>query len=183
MNLSKADDWDLANQADPSAMDELFRRHRDFVYRVLLGQTGNQAASQDLTQEVFLRVATRRKPFFKSAKFTTFLYRIAANLVRDHERRQRREVSFTDVPEEHREPEPLTDSQGDIGLSRVLTAALARLPKRQREVIILRELEQFNTEETAQHLGISAGSVKTHRSRGLHQLKRYFVVHHKEQLP
>ncbi|MFK7957957.1 MAG: RNA polymerase sigma factor [Lysobacterales bacterium] len=183
MNLSGADDWDLANQADPAAMDELFRRHRDFVFRVLLGHTGNQAVSEDLTQEVFIRVATRRKPFFKSAKFTTFLFRIAANLVRDQVRRQRRELPLADIAEEHQRPDTEDDQQQDIGLSRALAAALARLPKRQREVIILRELEQFTTEETAQHLGISTGSVKTHRSRGLHHLKAYFVVHHKEQLP
>ncbi|MEM6574947.1 MAG: RNA polymerase sigma factor [Pseudomonadota bacterium] len=175
MTAATDDDWDLASRADPEAMDQLFRRHRDFVFRVLLSQTGSPASAEDLTQEVFLRVATRRKPFFKGARFTTFLFRIAANLARDQQRRLRREVA---LEEHHQEPAPHvpeTAAGEDAALLRTLATALARLPERQRDVIIFRELEGLSNDETARALGISGGSVKTHRSRALKQLRKHFV--------
>ncbi len=176
MTVNADDDWDLASRADSEAMDVLFRRHRDFVFRVLLSQTGSHATAEDLTQEVFLRVATRRKPFFKAAKFTTFLFRIAANLARDQRRRLRREVMLED---HHQEAPSLTQEPTageDATLLRTLAAALARLPERQRDVIIYRELEGLSNDETAQALGISGGSVKTHRSRALKQLRKHFFI-------
>ncbi len=166
-------------------MDLLFRRHRDFVYRVLWSHTGNRASAEDLTQEVFLRVATRRKPFFRAARFTTFLFRVAANLARDHQRKLRRETPLLEGMAETSEADLSSQNEpvNDPGLGKILAAALARLPRRQREVIILRELEELSTLETAQQLGISQGSVKTHRSRALKQLKNYFDLTTEEEKP
>lgn len=166
------DDWDLANQADPQAMDLLFRRHRDYVYRVLLGLTGSRAQAEDLTQEVFLKVATRRQRFFRKAKFTTFLYRVAANLALDQRRKLDRERPL-DVAAEDRHPLP---DDPTASLNTPLLNALAQLPERQREVIVLRELEGMSNNETAAALGISGGSVKTHRSRALQRLRTYFSI-------
>lgn len=176
MNRAAEDDWELASRADPQSMEVLFRRHRDFVFRALVSQTGSQSLAQDLTQEVFLRVARRRAPYFKAARFTTFLFRIAANLARDHRRRLRREVALDEQHSEQLVDAGEKTATDDAALMRTLAGALARLPERQRQVVIFRELEGLSTEETASALGISTGSVKTHRSRALKQLRKHFAI-------
>ena len=160
-----SDDWDLANQArtDPRNLDLLFRRHRDFVYRAIWAQVGHKAVAEDLTQEVFIRVATGRRKLFRRAAFRTWLYRVAANLVRDHRRKHRWELDDSGL-------------EGQVGESSQqnlmdILKAIDRLARRQREVVLLRILEGMSTEETADLLGISQGSVKTHLHRGLEHLK------------
>ncbi|MEM9533372.1 MAG: RNA polymerase sigma factor [Pseudomonadota bacterium] len=174
---SAPDDWELANRADPQAMDLLFRRHRDYVYRILWMALGRTSVAEDLAQEVFLRIANRqrpgRRPLFRGAAFRTWLYRVAVNLARDHQRRASRERPLEAETGSVTGPCDPRDVSEQPDLKQ-LREALQQLPTRQREVILLRELEGFSTAETASALGISAGSVKTHRHRAMQQLKIEF---------
>ena len=86
------DDWSLLARArkDPAALAELFRRHRDSAWRFALARCGDPDLASDITQELFLRLAEYRRPVFRRAKFTTWLYRVTANLAVDEWRRQAR---------------------------------------------------------------------------------------------
>lgn len=157
------DDWQLLARArrDPAALGELFRRYRDTVFRFAMARTGDSDLANDITQELFLRLARHRRPVFRRAKFSTWLYRVTANIATDQWRRQ---AARPAAPLE--EPVGAGGLEASIDLDRVL-AVLDSLPARQREVFHLRILEQWSVEETATALGINIGSVKTHLHRAL----------------
>jgi RNA polymerase sigma-70 factor (ECF subfamily) len=157
------DDWQLLarGRRDPEALAELFRRHRDTVFRFAMARTGDSDLAHDITQELFLRLAGYRRPVFRRARFSTWLYRVTANITTDYWRRQR---PGAEAPLE--ETTAATEAEASADLDRVL-AVMATLPARQREVLHLRVLEQWSVEETAATLGITIGSVKTHLHRAL----------------
>ncbi|MCG8459281.1 MAG: RNA polymerase sigma factor, partial [Holophagales bacterium] len=167
----EVDDWALLEAAAGMAgLETLFERHRDYVYRLSVGFLGRLELAEDATQEVFLRLARTRRPFFRRrARFTTWLYRITLNVCRELRRRRRRETPL-DSPEVS-DPVALP---GDPTLSD-LHAALLHLPERQREAVVLRYLEGLSTRETAAVLGCGEGSVKTHLHRALAALRSNLI--------
>ena len=165
------DDWSLLARArkDPAALGELFRRHRDSAYRFALARCGDPDLASDITQELFLRLAEYRRPVFRRAKFTTWLYRVTANLAVDEWRRQARGAAgeFDDTMN------PVdSGAEQQADLARVM-AVMSRLPERQRQAFHLRMLEQWSTEDTAAAMGITTGSVKTHLQRALQAVRTH----------
>ena len=148
-------------------MQQLFERHKDFVFRVALGRLGSTHSAEDATQDVFLRLVGSRKRYQRRAKFRTWLYRVTANVATDRLRRRGRLVALHDAKIEPSRSEP---HEARITLDRAL-ALLDQLPNQQRETVLLREFEGLSTAETAELLGISTGSVKTHLHRGIARLR------------
>ena len=165
------DDWSLLARAgkDPGALAELFRRHRDSAWRFALARCGDPDLASDITQELFLRLADYRRPVFRKAKFTTWLYRVTANLAVDEWRRQTRSEAG-EFDERMRPVESGAEQQAD--LARVM-AVMGTLPERQRQAFHLRMLEQWSTEDTAAAMGITTGSVKTHLQRALQAVRTH----------
>ena len=168
MAESPTDDWDLLNAvaSDPACLHRLFERHRDFVYRVALQKLGSVADAEDVTQEVFYKIAGMRRRFFKGAAFRTWIYRITANVASDVRGKRR---------DQGADPADLvSDDHADASARlRELLSAMRSLPTRQQEVARLRLLEGFDVRETAKALGCSQGTVKTH----LHRATRALRVH------
>ena len=107
-------------------------------------------------------------PRVTSGSADAYARRIVVNAVRDDWRRGwfRRERSVTELPES------AYADHADAGSERLaVLSALARLPKRQRAVVVLRFWEDRSVEETAQILRLSAGTVKSHTARGLQALR------------
>ncbi len=164
----EVDDWALVRAGDDAALTVVFARHKDFVYRLAWGFTGDAGLAEDVTQEVFLRMFERHGRWRRRAKFRTLLYRITANTARELVRRRdrgsvaddARTTSATQV-----EPRP-------VGELADLSVALAGLPARQREVVVLRHLEGLSTRETATALGCRPGTVKAHLHRAFAALRR-----------
>ena len=71
----------LAANGNAAAFDEIYSRHRSFVYNIALRMTGNAADAEDLTQESFVSVFRRVGSFRGDASFTTWLYRLVVNQV------------------------------------------------------------------------------------------------------
>ncbi|MEM1385291.1 MAG: RNA polymerase sigma factor [Pseudomonadota bacterium] len=168
-----SDDWDLLAYAhrDAAAIEQLFQRHRHYVFRVAWALLNEDAAADDVVQEVFLRIQAGRLRAKPRAKFTTWLYQVAVNTAREHARKRRRiwghataAEALADTPDQDADPARL-DRLKDLGQS------LAALPVRQREVVVLRFLEGFDTAETAEILGCREGTVKAHLYRATHKLR------------
>lgn len=167
------DDWHLLARAvaDPSALTCLYRRHRTYVFRLAWGILNEDAGAEDVVQDVFLRMHQGRLRASPRAKFTTWLYRVAINVAREHARRRRKvwgDAAAADILATH------VDAASDparLDRLRDLGQALAALPLRQREVVLLRFLEGFDTAETADILGCRQGTVKAHLHRATRTLR------------
>lgn len=169
------DDWGLLAEAPErrGAMATLFDRHRHYVYRLAWGFAGEQLAD-DVTQEVFLRLARNRRRLVPRARFTTWLYRVTWNVARELGRRGARELSRAEPAAEPRSSAATAVAAVDPVLTD-LERALAALPARQREVVVLRYLEGRTTRETARVMGCREGTVKAHLHKALGALRRSFA--------
>jgi RNA polymerase sigma-70 factor (ECF subfamily) len=165
-----------ARTGDRDAFEGLVRRHHQRIYRTLLGLTGNREDAEDLTQTTFLKVFEHLGEFHGAAKFSTWLTRIAINEGLQRLRARKPMVSLDESgPEEDEEFRPRqvrawTESP-EQALSRseiraVVEQELMHLPEKYRMVVMLRDLEELSTEETAQALGLGIAVVKTRLLRG-----------------
>jgi RNA polymerase sigma-70 factor (ECF subfamily) len=149
---------------DDASWRALFDAHFPFVYRTVrrLGVLGPEA--DDLTQEVFL-VAFQRLSQFREGKLTTWLYRIAANLVSDrHRKRTVRDALFGlfGAVEETRVHERTPHHDYEARESEAQVAQIIqRMAAKKREVFVLYELEQLSGEEIAERVGVPVGTVWT----------------------
>jgi RNA polymerase sigma factor (sigma-70 family) len=168
-------------RGNEAAWEELVRLHTRHVYALCYRFTGSSAESQDLTQEVFVRVFRTLKSFRSSeGSFATWLARVTRNLLIDHYRRTRQE-RITDSIEEQL---PTLEQGGQTGLARpdqalagreaseILQAALQKLSPDLREAVILRDLQEMEYREIAEVLNIPEGTVKSRINRGRAELGR-----------
>ena len=161
----------LAANGDAAAFDEIYIRHRRFVYSLAVRMTGNQADAEDLTQESFVSVWRRVGSFRGEASFTTWLYRLVTNQVNMHFRyrssRPETQTSDGEIPE--RVPgragrtnpaEPLIDRLA-------IQEAVQMLPTGYRSAFILHDVEGYNHAEAARLTGHTVGTSKSqlHRAR------------------
>lgn len=157
----------LGHGAAP-ALDALLERHGGRILRFCRRMVGDASDAEELTQDVFVRVAGAAESWEPRAKFTTWLYRVATNCCLTHlERRKRSKVVSLGLPE--------ATVDGDEGFRRARGAELAELlerklrllPPAQRTAFVLRELEGLSCLEAARVLDIPEGTVKTnvHRAR------------------
>ncbi|HLH78113.1 MAG TPA: sigma-70 family RNA polymerase sigma factor [Candidatus Binataceae bacterium] len=163
---------------DGRAFDELFKRYGTRLFNFLLRASGDRAMAEDLFQATFLRLHQARKNYV-AGTFKAFLFTIAANLLRDEKSRveHRRQTTMDQeaidvIPADHRivdtDPMALTEA---TETSRVLQAAILRLPQGLREVLLLSRYQGLNGREIALALGISEGAVKVRLFRALAQLR------------
>lgn len=166
-------DWELLALAtrDESSLTELFDRHRHYVFRVAWGLLNEDAAAEDVVQEVFLKMQSGRLKAKPGAKFTTWLFQVAINTAREQARKRRRLWGDADAQEVLAVSEDASADPARLDRLRDLGRSLAKLPMRQREVVVLRFLEGFDTAETADILGCRAGTVKAHLHRATLKLR------------
>jgi RNA polymerase sigma-70 factor, ECF subfamily len=166
-------------RGDQSAWRALFDANFDFVHRVArrLGTPSEEV--DDVCQEVFV-VAFRKLPQFVSGRFTTWLYRITANIVshKHRTRRVRRRLSEIFL----REPEPAPSPERDVEkreLERAVGRVLEAMSDKKREVFVLYELEGLSGQEIAERVGIDTNAVwvRLHHAR-----KEFARLAHKKGL-
>lgn len=157
-----------AAQQDPGRFAELYEQNFHRVYAYVAGRVQDRSQRQDLTAHVFQQALANIGKFkWRGAPFITWLYRIAANAIADHARKQSREVAETDVT---------TNAAVDLDLEQVerrarLFRAVEALPEDQRKVILLRFAEEKTIREIAADLNRSEGAVKQLQFRGLETLR------------
>jgi RNA polymerase sigma-70 factor, ECF subfamily len=163
-------------------LDELIVRYQHRLLRYLLFLTGNREMSEDLFQEVWMRVLTRGGQFNGKARFETWLFTIARNLVIDL-RRKRTMASLDELFETgneddrpmnievaDRQPTPF-DSISSTEDREQIAAALLELDTLYREVLVLRFHEELTLDEIAKVTRAPLSTVKSRLYRGLVAIK------------
>jgi RNA polymerase sigma-70 factor (ECF subfamily) len=165
---------------DAGGWEELVRVHTRRVYGICYRFVGREGEAQDLTQDVFLRVFRTLKSFRATeGSFTTWLTRIARNLLIDNYRRSRQD-RVTDSIEGQlpmlEQSLPSSSRPESVVVRRetgeILQAALEKLSPELRETVILRDLQEMEYREIAQVLDIPEGTVKSRLNRGRAELAR-----------
>jgi RNA polymerase sigma-70 factor (ECF subfamily) len=162
---------------DKAAFEELYERHRLPLYRFLFRQLGNEQSCDDVFQEVWSKVIRARHNYRASARFTTYLYRIARNSLIDHFRRAgKHSVAISDARDDVPEAAAAT---GDPAAAaersdqrEALLAALAQLPDEQREAFLLREEAGCGLAEIAEITGVGHETVKSRLRYALLKLRK-----------
>ena len=144
----------------------LLTTHYEEIYRFCLHFLGSRAEAEDVTQEVFIKAFQSLDSVREEGATRGWLYSIARNCCIDKKRWWKRYLTFL-----HRGREEGVD-QGMGELSLTLSKLISELPERQREIFILRHFHDFSTEDTAQLLNISPGTVKSHLKRAVDSLKK-----------
>lgn len=161
----------LAATGNAAAFDEIYSRHRSFVYNVALRMTGNSADAEDLTQESFVSVLRRVGSFRGEASFTTWLYRIVINQVKMHfrYRRSRPEIHLSDgeIPELWLAMAHRTDPRAQLIDGLAIEKAMLMLPPGYRPAFILHDIEGYKHGEAARLTGHTVGTSKSqlHKAR------------------
>ena len=164
-------------QGDAAAFGELYARHRQGLFRFLLGLCGEQALAEEVFQETWLSLIRTDSDIRQQVQFKTWLYQIARNRLIDHWRKSGRHqgklAEYDEVQHASADPGPGPEQQ--LLLSRDqerLQAALADLPEEQREVFLLRAHGDLELAEIAELTRAPAETVKSRLRYALNKLRR-----------
>lgn len=160
-----------------SAFDELYRRHKGALYRFLLRQCRDAATAEELFQDVWMNLIRARAGYTVTARFSTYLYRLAHNRLIDHYRRRvpAAILSFDDesaaleVPAGRAsEPHVVLDAKQQ---SARLLELVAELPAAQREAFVLQHEAGLTLDEIARATGAPTETVKSRLRYAMSKLR------------
>lgn len=177
-------------KGDAGAFEELLARHRQPLFGYLCRMVGSRELAEDVFQEVFIRVINARSRYKKSAKFTTWLYRIARNTCIDALRREsyRKTESLSKPARAGGDSEmtlqevlpsanPGPDEEFDRRqFSETLKKCIDRLNPEQREVFVLRQYQNLPFQEIARVSGTSESTVKSRMRYALKNLRDMLIA-------
>jgi RNA polymerase sigma-70 factor (ECF subfamily) len=172
-----------AQQGDKSAFETLVQRHQHRVFAVARGILKRQEDVEDIAQQVFVKAYFSLKRFDQRAAFSTWLYKITVNECWDmlRKRKSRPLVYEADFSEEQsrqyaspeRELARGPDTSDRMAMRERLENMLAQLEKRDRAMLILKEVEGFSVEEIAESMGLNANTVKVRLFRARRRLVEF----------
>ncbi len=159
-----------------AAFATLVDRYRGRIINLVCRFINDRDRAQEIAQEVFLRIFVHRERYRPSGKFSTWMYTIAVNLAKNEIRRRvraRRIVSLDGLMEVAGDSSRFVADRGPGPERRLrqrevqewVGKALAGLPEKYREVIILRDVQQLSYEEIEKVLGIPGGTVRSRINR------------------
>jgi RNA polymerase sigma-70 factor (ECF subfamily) len=172
-----------ARRRDPQALHQLVDAYSARVFGLLYRLTGSHETAEDLLQETFLRVVRTIPEYRHRGKFEAWLFRIAANLARDHARRLKRRGLMLEWEAHGAErfphrPKPTDGAQPDPRAELLrreaeqrLGEALGGLPELDREIILLRHFSELSFREIAELLDVPLGTALARAHRALKRLK------------
>jgi RNA polymerase sigma-70 factor (ECF subfamily) len=177
--LTETSDTELmirVREGDVGELARLFQRHSGRLLNYFLKMTGDRALSEDLVQEVYIRMLKYRKRFeARGSGFAPWMFRLAHNVGMDHFRKRR--------PEQTAETEAWNLASQDPSPAaaleekeshRLLHQALRALPPRRREALVLSRFEHKKYKEIAEIVGCSVGAVKLRVHRAMLELRESY---------
>ncbi len=186
--LSEAEAIERAKRGDAEAFAGLYELHKRRVYSLCLRMIGNTAEAEDLTQEAFLQLYRKIATFRGESAFSTWLHRLAVNVVLMHLRKKGlAEVSL----EENLEPQQEDGPKKDIGarddvlagsIDRInLERAIGSLPPGYRVIFVLHDVEGYEHNEIAGLMGCSVGNSKSQLHKARMKLRNLLKLNRAEK--
>lgn len=179
-----------AQTSDQLALEELLRRHENIVFSMLYHLNPNTDNLEDLSQEVFMRIAKSIHTLKRKENFKLWLNQIIYNVFYDYLRRKKRKPSIVSIDSFYDESsdtsqkeiedcsiapeEKLKNTELDV----IIRNAIRALEEPFREVIVLRELQELSYEQIAKILNTNIGTVKSRIARARARLQeklRYYI--------
>lgn len=172
--MIKAKDNHLMEQVRNGNVEKLailFERYHVMLFNFFLRLTGNRGSSEDLVQDVFIRILKYRSSYQGKDKFIIWLYRIAQNAHFDYLKKRKDEVSLGEQWDEaaSQEPSPHERTEQTQEIER-LSLAMAKLPLKKREVLILSRFQNLKYKDIAELFGCRIGTVKVLVHRAIKDL-------------
>ena len=172
---------------DDRAFTQLVRRYEPLIKGFLFKRLKDDERVQDLTQDTFLRVHRARERYDTGRKFSTWIYTIASNLLKNEyrNRSRRRETAFSDLRAEGSAPRPVEfesdapDPERDAyrgELREAIEDAIGRLEDHHRIPFVMREVEDRTYEEISEAIGVPVGTVKSRLFRARNAFQVLFPV-------
>ncbi|HWA18620.1 MAG TPA: RNA polymerase sigma factor [Devosia sp.] len=156
-----------AKAGDRAAFGQLVETHYDFIFRTACKWTGKKSDAEDIAQEVCIKLATAIQQFDGRSKFTSWLYRVTLNMVRDMQRSSSRKSKTVDAfALVHPEDDP--GGQEEAATAHEIWERVGALPDKQREAIMLVYAEEMNHAEAAEIMGCKEATVSWH----IHEAKK-----------
>lgn len=160
----------------------IMRRYNQRLYRVARAILRDDAEAEDVMQDAYVRAYQHLDQFARKASFATWLTRIAVNEALSRLKLRKR-IDQLDESEENggnfmglTETAPDPEAKASVGeLSQLLEAALLELPEQYRTVVMLRDIEEMNTSETAAALDLSEENVKVRLHRGRLMIRNWLM--------
>ena len=163
---------DVAQAAagDAQAFERLYRAHASRVYSICVRMSGSRTRGEELTQDVFVRAWQKLHLFRGESAFSTWLHRLAVNVVLNARKTEGRDRSRMVTNDDDENSGEWADRVGHAPLHAErmdLEAAIATLPPGARRVFVLHDVEGYKHEEIAELLGVTSGGSKAqlHRAR------------------
>ncbi|MBS3819524.1 sigma-70 family RNA polymerase sigma factor [bacterium] len=179
-----------SQQGDEEAFGALVKKYKRKVFHLAYSLVRNQETADDLAQEVFIKVFFALPGFKFQSRFSTWLYRIAVNQIKDH---LRKEKKFLQVPFEESTAHSLHDTQIQgredkralEKQSELLHKAIQLLSPKYQIILSLRDIQGLSYEEISRILNISQGTVdsRLHRARKLLRKKIKPFLNNKGERP
>ncbi len=158
---------------DTAAFETLYKRHNDALYRYLLRLCRHQATAEDIFQDVWGKIIKARSKYRATAKFTTFMYRVAHNCFIDHVRRNKRHSNNVEFePGFHADTSESPDTITERSLAKErLTLALRDLPDEQRDAFLLYEEAGLTIDQIASVTGSNRETAKSRLRYAVNKLR------------
>ena len=156
-------------QGDVQAFSQLYTRHKNSLYRYFLRQCASPQVAEELYQEVWNKLIKARSQYQVSAKFTTWLYRIAHNELIDHYRRTGTQSKWLDEDNQNIETAAFADHNNQSDAEKLeqaqqakqLKVCLAQLPREQKEAFLLKHEAGFTLKEIAELVAETTENIKS----------------------
>ncbi len=174
----------LVQEGQNQAFDILVGRYKNRLYSYLYRMLGNESEAEEFVQEAFVRAYMHADKYRTIARFSTWLYTIATNLVRNRIRnikRRPRTISmwtennggedgrWVDIKDKSPTPEETVDRKK---LQELIQQAIEKIPSRYRPAFVLREINGLSYEEIAATTGLKLGTVRSRINRGRMHFKK-----------
>ena len=165
-----SDDVAAARAGDELAFRRLYDAHVGRIYAVCLRLERDAGRAEELTQDVFVRAWGRLTSFRGESQFSTWLHRLAVNVVLSDRRSAWRRSKF-EITHDATEELPVATRDAPAGLAMDLEQVIAALPDGARTILVLHDVEGYRHEEIAELTGLSVGTSKSQLFRARRLLR------------
>jgi RNA polymerase sigma-70 factor (ECF subfamily) len=181
----KVDDSDLVlliAEGDRAAFKLLYTRYLNNLYRYAFLICNNKETSEEIVQELFVKVWEKRANLTRVNSIKAYLYRCTKNMLLDYVRKQQMESRIYDLLQQST-PSSATDCDSRVIYSQyysLIREAIQQLPKKRRQIVEMRTYDELSLDEIAANLSISKSVVKKQLYQGISFVRSY--LHHEAEL-